>query len=115
MFYFGQSLIVVSSILHMIFGLRLHERLKIPSLFFYMIIGTFMESIEKMITSVPSNIIISTVVPKGIEASMLSLTSTIITLNLYTIKSLIGVVVNKLFTHVTNENLENNFWKLYIF
>ena len=99
----------------MMFGLRLHERLKIPSLIFYMFIGTFMESIEKMLTSVPSNIIVSLVVPEGIEASMLSLTSTIITLNLYTIKSLVGVIVNKLFTHVTNENLENNFWKLYLF
>ena len=99
----------------MIFALRLHERLKIPSLFFYMFIGTFMEGIEKMLTSVPSNIIVSLIVPEGIEASMLSLTSTIITLNLYTIKSLVCVIVNKLFTHVTNENLENNFWKLYIF
>ena len=95
-------------------ALRLHERLKIPSLFFYMFIGTFMEGIEKMLTSLPSNIIISLVVPEGIEASMLSLTSTIITL-IYIIKSLVGVIVNKLFTHVTNENLENNFWKLYIF
>ena len=80
-----------------------------------MLIGTVMESIEKMLTSVPSNIIISTVTPEGIEGSMLSLTSTIITLNLYTVKSLVGVLVNKLFTHVKKENIENNFWKLYIF
>ncbi len=99
----------------MILALRLHERLKIPSWFLYMFIGKVMESIEKMLTSIPCNIIVSLVTPDGIEASMLSVTSTIITLNLYTVKSLVGVLVNKLFTHVNNENLENNFWKLYIF
>ena len=93
----------------MILALRLHERMKIPSWFFYMFIGNVMEAIEKMLTSLPCNIIVSLVTPDGIEASMLSLTSTVFSICSLN-KGLMGIFINKVWVHANNSNLEDTLW-----
>ena len=69
-----------------------------------------MESTERIITSIPSNTIVSLVCPKGIEASLLSLNSTIVGLNIYGIKSLMGILLNNLFIKAEKKNIEEKLW-----
>ena len=47
--------------------------------------------------------------PKGIEASLLSLNSSIVGMNIYGIKSLMGLLINRFFVGAKNENIEENF------
>ena len=61
-------------------------------------------------TSVPVNTIVSLVCPKGVEASISSVNTLIITLNMFVLKGLVGVLVNRLFFGVDNTNLEQTMW-----
>lgn len=78
----------------MVLALRLHEKIGIPSWIFYGFVGSVMESFERVLTQIPCYIIVSLVTPKGIEATMVTFTSTILTFNLFTVKALIGVYIN---------------------
>ena len=53
--------------------------------------------------------------PKGIEASLLSLNSSIVGMNIYGIKSLMGLFINHFFVGAKNENIEEKLWQLYIY
>jgi hypothetical protein len=53
-----------------------------------------MESFERVLTQIPCYIIVSLVTPKGIEATIVTFTSTILTFNLFTVKALIGAKIN---------------------
>ena len=86
--------------------MRWHEKIGIPSWLFYMFIGQVLEHAEKIMTQVPVNTIVSLVCPKGIEASISSVNMTIIILNMFVLKGLVGVLVNRLFVGVDNTNLE---------
>ena len=48
--------------------------------------------------------------PKGIEASLLSLNSTIVGLNMFGIKQMMGVFINHYFVKAQNENIEEKLW-----
>ena len=48
--------------------------------------------------------------PKGIEASLLSLNSSIVGMNIYGIKSLMGVLINSLFVKAQNDNIAEKLW-----
>ena len=50
--------------------------------------------------------------PKGIEASLLSLNSSIVGMNIYGIKSLMGLFINHFFVGAKNENIEEKLWQL---
>jgi hypothetical protein len=69
-----------------------------------------MESAEKKLTEIPVYTIISLVTPHGLESSIISFTSTIISLDIYTIKALSGVYVNEIFVGATKTNLKNTLW-----
>jgi len=75
-----------------------------------MFIGQILEHAERIMTTVPVNTIVSLVCPKGIEASMTSVNTTIISLNMFVLKGIVGVLVNKLFVGVDNNNLEQKMW-----
>ena len=91
-------------------ALRLHEKVGIPSWLFFMFIGNVMENAEKSLTLIPTNTIVSLVCPKGIESSMQSLTSSIVILNLYLIKGVVGVLINKFFVGAEEKNIDEKLW-----
>jgi len=93
-FYFNQTILLISGFLHLAVSLKIHEKLKIPPYILYCLVGTVMESAEKKLTEIPVYTIISLITPNGIESSIISFTSTLISLNIYTIKALSGVYVN---------------------
>ena len=109
-FYFNQIFFIIGAFFHLILALRWHEKIGIPSWLFYMFIGQVLEHAERIMTQVTVNTIVSLVCPKGIEASMTSVNTTIIVLNMFVLKGLIGVLVNRLFFSVDNTNLEQKMW-----
>jgi hypothetical protein len=61
---------------------RWNLELGIPDLLIYLVFGNFAEVLEKMMVVLPSFIIMAKTTPPGVEAIMISLTMTIINLNL---------------------------------
>lgn len=88
-----------------------NEQIGLSDLAVYLIFGTFSESLEIILTIIPSFILMSKVIPPGIEGTMFSLTVTLIALSNFVIRNLLGTVINDLFVKVTKENLDN-FWIL---
>jgi hypothetical protein len=62
---------------------------------------------------IPSFIIMAKVIPPGIEGTMVSLFTTIINLNQFTIKTAFGTWVNDKFVGITNDNIDK-YWILAI-
>ena len=95
-FHFNQIVYIFEACLHLIISMRFHEKINLPSWVLYGFIGNVMENIEKTITKIPVNVIISEVTPLGIESSMLCFSSTICNMNIQ-LKSLTGVLINSVF------------------
>jgi hypothetical protein len=87
-------------------ALKLNEGL-IPNLVLYVICGPIAVILEKSMTMLPSNIIMSQVIPPGVEATMFAIAHVIINLNQFTLRALVGVFINDNFVFVTKENMEN--------
>ena len=66
----------------MVVAFRWNLELGIPDLLIYLVFGNFAEVLEKMMVVLPSFIIMAKTTPPGVEAIMISLTMTIINLNL---------------------------------
>jgi hypothetical protein len=62
---------------------------------------------------IPSFIIMAKVIPPGVEGTMVSLFTTIVNLNQFTIKTALGSYINDRFVGVTNSNIEK-YWVLSI-
>lgn len=71
----------------------------------YFLSGHFAEEIERDLTMMPNHIIISKLIPNGIESTMMAFSSTIIKLNAHVIRNLLGVFINDNFVGVTNKTL----------
>lgn len=69
-------------------------------------VSFFMESIELSLIMMPARIIIAKLTPPGIESSLMSLSASIIGFNLYTLRGLLGVFINKHFVGVDNDHLD---------
>lgn len=94
-------------------ALRLNEKLFIPDMLLYLVTGSLMSVVEQVMTIIPSFIIMAKTVPPGVEASMISLTMTIINLSLFVTGGPIGTLINDVFVGVTRENL-NDYYVLMI-
>ena len=78
----------------------------LPDLFLYIVTGSFSEAVERMLTIIPSFIIMAKIIPPGVEGTMSALTATIINLSNFLIRIAFGVFLNDRFVGVTNENME---------
>ena len=87
-------------------ALRLNEGL-VPNLVLYILCGPIASVLEKAMTLMPSNIIFSQVIPPGVEATMFAVAHTVINLNVFTLRALVGVFINDNFVFVTKENMDN--------
>jgi hypothetical protein len=81
LFSFNQIIYIICSFLHLIISKRWHVRLGLPSWILYGFVGNFLETLEKILTVIPVNVIISELTPQGIESSMLCLASTLYNIN----------------------------------
>lgn len=65
--------------------------------------GAFAQSLERGFVLMPSYVIVAKLIPKGIESTMMAVSATIISLNMFTIRASLGVVINETFVHVTQD------------
>ena len=87
--------------------LALELNKKVPTLLLYILSGPIAQIIDKVMTMMPCNIIMSKTIPFGVEATMFSFAHTIINLNLFTLRTLMGVLINDNFVHVTKDDFSN--------
>lgn len=76
-----------------------------PMLTFYVITQNLAGYLEHSLTMLPSFIITAQLVTPGVEGTMLSLSTTLVKLNQFTIREMVGVFINDMFVHVTRKNL----------
>ena len=102
-----QILWIVSYLGKLSLAMGWSQQLGLPNFAVYFFFGTFLGPFEVMLTMMPGMIILTKLIPKGIEATMLALSSTIITLNQFTIRAQIGLLINATTVDVTTDNLED--------
>lgn len=57
------------------------QQIGLPNLLVYFLTGSFADSIERALHGLPSHILLTKIIPKGLEATMLTMTSAILVLN----------------------------------
>jgi hypothetical protein len=65
----------------------------------------FNETFEKILTMFPSFIFVAQISAPGVESTMSSLGGTIIALNMFALRSFIGLACNKLTVNITRETI----------
>lgn len=78
LFFIGQMIYITNAFLLFFTAMRWNKVLKIPDHIIYVINGSFIEVVERLFTFIPSLIIMSKTIPHGVEATMVSLTFTLI-------------------------------------
>jgi hypothetical protein len=106
LFFWSQVINVAQAVLILILALRINSSLGLPDLLVYLVGGAFAEAIERMMTIIPSFIIMAKIIPPGVEGSMTAVTATIINLNQFLIRGSFGALINDLFVGVTSDHLE---------
>lgn len=82
----------------------------VPMLAFYVLTQNLAVCLEHSLTMLPSFIITAQLVSPGVEGTMLSLSTSLIKLNQFTIREMVGILINDLFIHVTRKNLTDIFY-----
>ena len=82
-----------------------HEKLGIPTIVLYTLGGGVAQNFEIGFTFFISLVIVSKLVPPGIESTMYSLSVTFIVLNLFVLRAIMGILINHYFVKVTKENI----------
>lgn len=70
------------------------------------------EGVERMLTLLPSDIIVAKLTPPGIESSMMVLSKTVIIFNQFVLRNIIGALINSTFIGITTSNI-NEIYQLY--
>ena len=82
----------------------------IPDLALYLLGGSIAATLEKGFSFFPSFVLVSKMIPPGIESTMMSLSTSIIILNQFLLRQLMGLIINDTFIHVTKKNMDNYIW-----
>jgi hypothetical protein len=106
-FIYSQYTYICGTAVLLILAYQLNLAFSIPHIAILAFTDVFAGVIEKILTLLPSNIIVAQIVPPGVEASMSAFTSTIVTFNMFAVRGLVGVFINNTFFHVTRETISN--------
>ena len=69
--------------------------------------GSFANTIERVVTIFPSYVMMARMVPPGVEGTMMAVNNTLVHLNQFTIRNLLGKCINDAFVHVGRNSLHN--------
>jgi Na+/melibiose symporter-like transporter len=97
-----QIIFVIQSLLTVAMAMLLHQKLGIPNLLMYLIAAPLADFLESVMIFLPSTILIAKMLEPGIEGTMMAISGTIFSLNRAGLPSVVGVLINTLFVHVTN-------------
>lgn len=98
---------MVANTLKCILVTRLNVKFGIPDVPLYIFSGQLADTLERSLTIMPSYIIMAKIIPKGIEGTLMAFSSTIVALNQFTIRAILGVIINDSFVNVTTSNLND--------
>lgn len=101
MFAISQIVYVGAESINFLLATRYNLQLGIPDLVLYFMGGAIAEVFERGFSFFPSMIIISKMIPPGIESTMYSLAVTALAMNQFLLRSAMGVVVNDNFIFVS--------------
>ena len=105
-FYVSQASYIIQGMISISLALRLNLLVGIPDILMFIVSGPAAAVIERGLTMLPSQIILAKVILPGVEASMISFSATIISLNQFSIRNIMGVVINDKFFQVSNESFD---------
>lgn len=105
MFVVSQLVYVVAESINAFLHLGYHEKLGIPTIVLYTLGGGVAQNFEIGFTFFISLVIVSKLVPPGIESTMYSLSVTFIVMNLFVLRAIMGILINHYFIKVDKENL----------
>lgn len=111
MFYMAQIMFVLQAALFTCVALRLNLIIGVPDIVAYLILGPVVTTLERSLTQMPTFIIMAKIIPPGVEATFMSLATTIHVLNAHTMRGIVGVIINDLAINVTKDNF-GGFYKL---
>ena len=98
---------MVANTLKCILVTRLNVKFGIPDVPLYIFSGQLADTLERSLTIMPSYIIMAKIIPKGIEGTLMAFSTTIVALNQFTIRAILGVIINDSFVNVTTSNLND--------
>ena len=81
---------------------------------YYFLTQSLSSCFEHSLTMLPSFIITAQLVSPGVEGTMLSLSTSLIKLNQFTIREMVGILINDIWVHVTTKNLSDIFYLIEI-
>ena len=105
MFFASQIIHIVQASFFVLLAYRANHYLGLSDLMLYLLIGSFAEVVERMLTIIPSFVIMAKTIPPGIEGTMISLTMTLINLNQFILRTTWGTFINDNFVGVTKNRL----------
>ena len=81
---------------------------------YYFMTQSLSNCFEHSLTMLPSFIITAQLVSPGVEGTMLSLSTSLIKLNQFTIREMVGILINDSLIHVSTKNLGDIFYLIEI-
>ena len=107
MFAIAQFTYIFGESVNLLLASRYNQKLGLPDLLLFFLGGAIAGVIQRGFTFFPSIIMVSKMIPPGVESTMYSLSITIIALNQFIIRAIMGVYVNDQFVHVSKGHMEN--------
>ena len=105
MFAISQCVYVMAESVNLLLATRYNLELGIPDLALFYLGGAVASVLERGFTFFPSLVMIGKMIPPGIEGTMYSLSVTILILNQFIIRNLMGVWVNYQFIGISKHNM----------
>ena len=86
---------------------RVNLTIGISDAVFYTFGSHLSETVEFVVVMFVTKVVTARISPPGIEAFLMALGTTITQLSLWTLRNLMGTLINVLFIHMTTSNLES--------
>lgn len=96
----------------MVQALRWNVAIGLSDTLTYLFGSQVAESFEHVLIFFPTKIITALMIPRGTEATLMALSFTIMQINQFTIRNMLGLTINYLFVGVTNDNTAERYYIL---
>lgn len=90
----SQIIYVVANFVKFALAIGWTQQLGLPNFPVYFVSGALASSFEHSLMLMPAHIIVSKLIPGGVESTMMAVSHTIINLNAFTLRSFMGVWIN---------------------
>lgn len=100
---------VLANLICILAGTRFNLNLGIPDVLLYLLSGTFALNFEKGFSHFGCMLIFAKLMPVGVESTISSITGSILLINLFILRNIMGVIFNRISFNVTRDNLQEGY------